>query len=500
MAHELWLALAVVWLASAFLELTAGRSPARQFGRLAAYIGQACSAASAGILLALNVNLLAVLFLILALYREVNLFRILAARLERHNLRQVSTRTSWVLLAAELAVLALAYYWPKSLTASLWLELLSASQLVVAIIFASNFRVQLRRAKFIASNKHLSQRELPTLTVAIPAKDETSDLEECLASLLANDYPKLEVLVLDDSAGGKTGEIIRALAHDGVRFILGEKPTSRWLAKNLAYDRLAEEANGELILFCGVDVRFGPNSLRSLVDKLVADGDEMISVMPLNRRNYHSLIIQPMRYFWELARPRFGASYPVLSTCWLVRKDLLAKAGGFKAIASEIVPERFFAKLAAKDGKYSFIRSEKMLALASAKSSAEQRATAIRTRYPLLHRHLASVAGASLFTFTWLVVPFALIIVLPFYGWSLGGEIFAVVASVLWLVIYGAIIKLQFGVSPLAAPAFLLAALADIALANYSLAKYEFGQVLWKGRDAARPVMGLSSNSQIPDA
>jgi len=73
----------------------------------------------------------------------------------------------------------------------------------------------------------------------------------------SHDYPKLEIIVLDDCSQNKhTPEIIRSFAHDGVRFIQGEHPKPTWLAKNQAYDRLAQESSGEFILFCGVDVRF----------------------------------------------------------------------------------------------------------------------------------------------------------------------------------------------------------------------------------------------------
>lgn len=487
---NIWLALLAAWIISAILELAAGRYQ----NKASALAAQILSMISAGILFGLELNLLAFLFLAIAIYRAINLMRILAARLEPHNLRRVSARASAVLLLGQLATLALAYFWPTSFASRDWLELFAASQLLVAAVFVASFLNQLAKSKFSASDQHLAGRDLPTLTVAIPAKNETSDLEQCLESLLANDYPKLEVLVLDDSAGSKTGQIINALAHDGVRFILGQEPDERWLAKNLAYDRLASEANGELVLFCGVDVRFGPNSLRSLVENLIASNNEMISVMPLNRRNYKSLIIQPMRYFWELARPRLGTSSPVLSTCWLIRKNALDEVGGFKAVASEIVPERYFAGNASVSGRYAFYRSSGLLGVASAKSPFEQRATAIRTRYPLLHKRLASAAGISLFSLAWLIGPLALVIILPFYGWSLAGEVLAAASVLVWLTMYGAIIRAQFGASVWLAPSFYLAALADIYLVNLSLIKYEFGQVIWKGRDAARQVMGLDSS------
>ena len=53
-----------------------------------------------------------------------------------------------------------------------------------------------------------------------------------------------------------------------------------WLAKNYAYQQLAEAANGELLLFCGVDTRFEPGSLRALVALHLTTKASMISVLP----------------------------------------------------------------------------------------------------------------------------------------------------------------------------------------------------------------------------
>ena len=51
---------------------------------------------------------------------------------------------------------------------------------------------------------------------------------------IASDYPKLEIIVLDDCSQDRTAEIIRNFAHDGVRFIQSEDNKDNWLDKNKA--------------------------------------------------------------------------------------------------------------------------------------------------------------------------------------------------------------------------------------------------------------------------
>jgi glycosyltransferase involved in cell wall biosynthesis len=118
----------------------------------------------------------------------------------------------------------------------------------------------------------------------------------------------LEILVLDDCSQIKrTSEIIKAYAHDGVRFIDGQAPPEHWLAKNFAYQQLADQANGDLILFCGVDTQFSPDSLRAIVEVMLKKNKSMISFIPKNiqlGQRFESIILQSLRYAWELALPR----------------------------------------------------------------------------------------------------------------------------------------------------------------------------------------------------
>jgi hypothetical protein len=104
------------------------------------------------------------------------------------------------------------------------------------------------------------------------------------------------------------------------------------LAKNQAYTQLATEASGEFLLFCGVDVRFGPQSIRQLVTLLSAKHKRMLSLTPVNESPGLSFS-QAIRYYWELTLPRrlFNRP-PVMSSCWLIESKLLTQSGGFAAI------------------------------------------------------------------------------------------------------------------------------------------------------------------------
>jgi hypothetical protein len=375
------------------------------------------------------------------------------------------------------------------------LAILAAAQFFGALVLLRSSLHTWRHTQPTASREPLADRELPSLSVLVPARNETDALERCLEQLIASDYPKLEIIVFDDnSANRRTPEIIRGFAHNGVRFIAGEEPDeTRWLPKNNAYERLSQEASSELLLFCGVDALFQPASLRRLVEILQARRKDMLSVLPEKDQSVHSgvSLLQPMRYYWELCLPRrFFKRPPVLSTCWLIRRSALTRAGGFASVSRSVTPESYFARQAVVTDAYSFIRSDRELGVYSAKPVAQQYDTSVRVRYPQLHRRMELVAVMSLLELTVLVGP----VVCLALGWLLPHPaafvaLWAVSVACLLTTYYLAAVSTRLNNSLLAWLLMPFAFAYDIVMLHISLYKYEFSHVEWKGRDVVPSVM-----------
>jgi len=454
-------------------------------------------AISAVVLLYERFNLLTVLVAILMLYRIVNLARLTHRQLQDDYVNHLARRTSlWLIGLQVVALLLMAAQQHYQIHDRDWLLGLVVFDLLVAGLLAHTID---RQGRVTLPPRVIGARaiqDLPSLTVCIPARNETADLEACLKTLVHSTYEKLEILVLDDcSQNTRTPEIIRQFAHDGVRFIAGSAPPDTWLAKNHAYQQLIGEANGELILFCGVDARFEPDALRLLVETMLDKQKTMLSIMPRNlvphRLRLEAMMVQPGRYAWELALPRRWLDRPpVLSSCWLIRASVLQEAGGLAAVHRTVLPERYFARYAAthNDG-YSFLQSGETLGVTSAKQFNAQRETAIRTRYPSLHRRIELTAMVSLLEIVILVVPYISLM----YGIVTRLPILAIVsggAALLLSFMYFQVVRITYQ-QPLTRGVWLLpfAGLYDIGLLNYSMWMYEFRQVIWKGRNVCIPVM-----------
>lgn len=486
----------IAFTISGLLELSLWLRPMWQARRWLAYSGLVVTLAAT---IALQNDLPTLAGLVLAtlsVYRVINLGRLAEGRIQSDYLYSVASRASYRLLLAQVAVLAIVVIAQRAPSPLAFGYELLAVQFGGALVLLWATNRNLRTTRPPTTGNEIRNSDLPTLTIAIPARNETVDLEACLQSLVASNYPKLEIIVLDDCSQNKrTPEIIRLFAHEGVRFMAGRDTPPHWLAKNYAYHQLAKEANGELLLFCGVDARFEPNSLRAIVTTLLDKKKTMLSIIPRNTPppawSLESMLVQPNRYAWELALPRrFFTRPPVLSTCWLITSQALHACGSLEAATNSINIEGHFARWCSQheDG-YTFMQSNASCGIATAKSFQEQRSTAIRVRYPQLHRRIELTAVVSAAEFILLVLPFGWLVgAVVLQAWSYAA--ISLLICILLITMYARIVALTYR-RFLYRGLWLLpiAALYDIGLLNYSMWKYEFGAVVWKGRNVCVPVM-----------
>ncbi len=451
-------------------------------------------------LLTLQIDVWTMTLAMVGAYRAFNLSRVMEDRMHEQFARHAIRQTA-VWLGGSQLLLAGGLLFAES-GASLGVETLIYSlgllQLTAALVALWSVKRQLRTSSADSDMVKISDSklQLPSVTVAIPARNEDSQLEACLASVTASDYPKLDVIVLDDCSADRTPDIIRSYAHAGVRFIRGSEPSDGWLAKNLAYDRLYTEASGSLLLFCGVDIRFDPSSVRQLVTTMQVRNKIMLSILPqtcmMNKDKGPDRLplLQAMRYYWEMVPPRrlFNRP-PVLGSCWLIQKTSLQQAGGFDSVRRSIAPEAHFARDAITTDGYSFIRSDGRLKITSEKPLSEQTATAIQTRYPQLHRRPELVMMVAAVEAALLAGPLAV----ASYGLAtlqLVPLVLSMVAFYIQVYVFGCLQQTVFpGVGSAVYAAFLPAVIKDIAMLHYSMYKYEFSKVYWKGRNVCFPVM-----------
>lgn len=226
-------------------------------------------------------------------------------------------------------------------------------------------------------------KDLPSVSVCIPARNEEHAIVPCLERILASSYPKLEILVLDDHSRDKTSSLVRAFAHDGVRFIDGKPLAKGWLGKNFALNELLNEASGKYVLFMDVDTHIDPDTIGQLVAYLEQDNSTMLSVLPIRKDSYRfNVIFSSLRYLWDVIFYT-KTNCVATSNAWMATRSELLKIGGFDELKEYTQPETKLANIFNKSDKYRFIISNNQLGLGYEKRWYSQVITSIRLLFPL---------------------------------------------------------------------------------------------------------------------
>jgi chlorobactene glucosyltransferase len=120
------------------------------------------------------------------------------------------------------------------------------------------------------------------VSILVPARDEERAIGRCLSSLLAQDYPDFELLMLDDSSTDRTADIARGLmaGHPHHRVITGAPLPEGWTGKNWACHQLSQAATGDRLLFTDADTVHSPGALSAAVSLAAATRADLLSAWP----------------------------------------------------------------------------------------------------------------------------------------------------------------------------------------------------------------------------
>jgi len=193
-------------------------------------------------------------------------------------------------------------------------------------------------------------KTFPRISVLVPARNEEATIGPCISSLLAQDYPDFQVIVLNDNSSDSTAAILSKLGQCDNRLMIinGQPLTPDWLGKHWACHQLYKMANGELLMFTDADTVHTPDTLRCAAAALLDERADMLSILP--RHNLGSLAEQLIMPVFALgafaniplpARLRPGNTKVVSSSgkLMLFRRRSYESAGGFQSIRQSVLDD-----------------------------------------------------------------------------------------------------------------------------------------------------------------
>lgn len=240
---------------------------------------------------------------------------------------------------------------------------LGVLNVVVWIVRTAAMAVGLRRRLVLTSTSHASpSSEAPRLTVLVAAKDEEVNIETCVRGLLAQDYPELEIVVIDDRSRDATPRILERLSAEAggrltVRTVT-ELPGG-WYGKNHAMHVGMREATGAWLLFTDADCRFlSPRALSVAVREARLHDVDFLCLTPLlDMPSRWERMIQPVcsmvLILWFLPHrvndPRRRTAY-ANGAFMLVRRSCYEAIGGHAAVRQAMNEDIQLARRAKASG------------------------------------------------------------------------------------------------------------------------------------------------------
>ncbi|HHU93402.1 MAG TPA: glycosyltransferase [Halanaerobiaceae bacterium] len=237
------------------------------------------------------------------------------------------------------------------------MDLISPILIIASIVLFYLLIVQLINFFSLKKLEHFpSAEEYPLVSILVPARNEERNIERCVRSLLQQDYPNYEILVLDDESEDRTWEILSNLARDNENLhILKGKPLPEdWIGKCWACHQLSQEARGKYLLFVDADTEHKPSMLRSIIDAAQFYQADLVTGFPYEEvGSFSELLTIPLINWGILAAIplplAFAVQHPALSITvgqiLLFARDTYDQIGGHVAVKNHICEDMALGRL-----------------------------------------------------------------------------------------------------------------------------------------------------------
>jgi glycosyltransferase involved in cell wall biosynthesis len=275
--------------------------------------------------------------------------------------------------------------------------------------------------------------DCPRISVLFAARDEEEKLPGALATLVAVDYPNLEIVAVDDRSTDATTRILDEFAanHPQLRVVHVRELPQGWLGKPHALQKAYEASSGEWLVFTDADVKFRPDALRRVVTLVRERGLDHLSLLGDVERSgfWDTVLITFFGMGFQLAADLHGVSNPNSSAYVGVGAFQLLKRGAYEAcgthrrLAMEVIDDMKLGKLVKRGGFRSGV------AIAQDAVSVEWH-LGLENLIRGLEKNFFAAAGFSVGIVALQIAGLLLLNVAPFLGLAFGGGWIRVLAAI----------------------------------------------------------------------
>lgn len=201
----------------------------------------------------------------------------------------------------------------------------------------------------------------PPVSMLVAGKEEEANIARCVEGMLAQDYPRLQVIAVNDRSVDRTGAILDEIAARNPRLqaVHVQRLPDGWFGKNNAMREGLERATGEWFCFTDADCKFESNALVSAaIGYAKTNGIEFLSVLPrLDADTFWERVVQPVAgavmIFWnppqKVNSPKHSQAY-ANGAFMLMSRRAYDALGGHDAVKATLNEDMHMARKAKQLG------------------------------------------------------------------------------------------------------------------------------------------------------
>jgi glycosyltransferase involved in cell wall biosynthesis len=198
-------------------------------------------------------------------------------------------------------------------------------------------------------------RDAPFVSIIFAARDEAEKLPAAIETLLAQDYPRFEVVAVNDRSTDQTPAILQQFARTSRNLIVADivDLPPGWLGKPHALVAGVEKSHADWLVFTDADVHFAPDVLqRAIALALQRKWDHLTLLASVEMHGFWETTA--ISFFalgfifgnepWNAANPRSNR-YMGVGAFQLVRREAYERCGGHTRLRMEVIEDMKLGKL-----------------------------------------------------------------------------------------------------------------------------------------------------------
>ncbi len=368
-------------------------------------------------------------------------------------------------------------------------------QLCISFSLIVFFAILLKNFIDLKSLPKASPANYPKVSVMVPARNEEANIAACIMSLLDQNYPNYEVLVLNDHSEDKTPKILNELQlqYPQLKILTGKDLPEDWLGKCWACHQLSQEASGDLLLFTDADTRHKLHSITRSVSALQQNQADMLTLIPYQELgsfwervivpliHFSVLCYLPIKFIW---RRKSSAFVFANGQFMLFTRKMYETINGHESVKNALVEDVWLCKAVKRaGGKPMVFRAIDEMSCRMYRNFKDTYEGFSKNLFPGLGSNLAAITVISALSFLFYIAPFGFLLQAIIDGEFTLASLYLPLSHVLIGILLRLIIALWFKLSLFESVLHVLSMSMFILIAMNSVRWIKFGKgALWKGR------------------